>query len=49
MGIPATGKQVNVTGIYIFRLADGKIVERWEQADTMSMMVQLGVIPPPGG
>jgi predicted ester cyclase len=49
MGIPATGKGVTVGGIYILRFAGGKIVERWEEADFMGMMVQLGVIPPPGG
>ena len=49
MGIPATGKEIHVNGILIFRLADGKLVERWEQADTMGMMIQLGVVPPPGG
>jgi steroid delta-isomerase-like uncharacterized protein len=48
MGIPATGKEVSVTGISIHRLAGGKIVERWEEWDAMSMMVQLGAIPPPG-
>lgn len=49
MGIPATGKEVNVTGIYILRLADGKIVERWEEADMMGLMQQLGVVPAPAG
>ena len=49
MGRPATGKEVSVASIYILRLADGKIVERWGQADYMGMMMQLGVIPPPGG
>jgi steroid delta-isomerase-like uncharacterized protein len=49
MGIPATGKKVTVSGIQIARVAGGKIVERWEQVDTMGMMVQLGVVPAPGG
>ena len=49
MGIPATGKEVNVGGINIARIAGGKIMERWEEFDTMGMMVQLGVVPAPGG
>src|SRR5262245_2639022 len=28
-GLPATGKHVTVTGIWISRLRDGKIVESW--------------------
>ena len=49
MGIPATGKEVTVSGINIARVAGGKIMERWEEFDMMGMMVQLGVVPPPGG
>jgi predicted ester cyclase len=43
MGIPATGKQVAVPGIIIYRVAGGKIVEHWMQFDAVSMMQQLGV------
>ena len=49
MGIPATGRQVNFGGIHIARVAGGRIVERWYEFDMMGMMVQLGVVPPPGG
>ena len=48
MGIPATGKQVNVTGINIFRVAGGKIVEQWTNADDLGGMQQLGVVPSMG-
>jgi predicted ester cyclase len=48
MGIPATGKQVTVTGITINRIAGGRIVESWDKFDQMGMMQQLGVIPAPG-
>lgn len=47
-GIPATGKEVSFSGIFIRRLEDGKFVEGWDQADTMSLMQQLGVMPAPG-
>ncbi len=48
MGIPPTGKQVTVTGIAIDRIAGGKIVENWANMDMLGVMVQLGVVPPPG-
>src|SRR5919204_6498974 len=33
MGVPATGKVVTNTAIIISRVAGGKVVEDWEQAD----------------
>jgi steroid delta-isomerase-like uncharacterized protein len=47
MGLPATGKAIQITGIDIMRIVDGKIVELWHQEDVMSMMMQLGFIPAP--
>ena len=43
-GISPTGKQVTVTGISVYRLANGKIAERWASWDTLGMMEQLGVV-----
>jgi steroid delta-isomerase-like uncharacterized protein len=48
MGLPATGKTVTLNGITIFRVAHGKVVEEWTQADQFSLMQQLGVIPTTG-
>jgi len=45
--IPATGKTVNMYGITIFRLDNGKIAEGWLVSDNLGMMQQLGVIPRP--
>ena len=45
MGIAATGKQVTVGEIAIFRIVGGKIVEGWQEVDMLGMMQQLGVIP----
>ena len=45
MGIAPTGKQVAMTGISIIRIVDGKIVEAWEEWDSLGMMQQLGVVP----
>ncbi|MFQ5795562.1 MAG: ester cyclase [Candidatus Bipolaricaulia bacterium] len=44
-GIPATGKQVAMTGIDIIRIEGGKAVERWGEFDFLGMMQQLGVVP----
>jgi len=46
MGIPATNKQVTITGIHIDRIAGGKIVEPWNYSDMMEVMRQLGMKPP---
>src|ERR1041384_7007531 len=45
MGIPATGRSVNVDGIWIHRVAGNQIVESWNVWDTLGMLQQLGVIP----
>lgn len=47
MGVPATGKKFQVTGIVINRLADGHIVEGWSEFDQAGMLVQLGLAKPP--
>jgi len=47
-GMPGTGKQARVTGIFIDRVIDGKIVESWGEFDALGMMQQLGAIPAPG-
>lgn len=44
MGIPATGKHVSFTGMYIARIVDGKIVEHWGEEDGVSLLQQLGVL-----
>ena len=48
MPLLATGKQVTGSGIAIGRFAGGKVLEIWNQGDTMGFLQQLGVIPTPG-
>ena len=48
MGMPATNKSATFTAIHIFRVANGKLVERWANQDDIGMLTQLGVIPAPG-
>jgi steroid delta-isomerase-like uncharacterized protein len=47
LGVPATGKHVRVTGMSIFRIANGKIVEHWGENDGMGLLMQLGALPAP--
>jgi steroid delta-isomerase-like uncharacterized protein len=47
-GIPPTGVAVTLPGITILRFHDGKVVERWSQADFMGLLLQIGAIPVPG-
>jgi predicted ester cyclase len=42
---PPTGKRMEITGITIKRLSEGKIVEAWTNFDALGMMQQLGLIP----
>jgi predicted ester cyclase len=44
LGRPPTGKRVTDTGIDIFRIKDGKIVEMWVVQDSLGLMQQLDVI-----
>ena len=41
LGIPATGKAVSLTGIAIYRVSKGKIVERWAEVDLLGLTEQL--------
>lgn len=46
MGMPATGKSVEVQLIDIFRFGDdGRVREHWGVIDLLTMMQQLGVVP----
>jgi steroid delta-isomerase-like uncharacterized protein len=48
LGIPPTGKPMDITAIRIYRFSGGKFVEIWHQPDTLGMIRQLGLIPEPG-
>lgn len=47
-GLPPTGKAVTFTGTVIYRIVDGKAVEAWQNADNLSVLQQLGLIPAQG-
>lgn len=44
MGIAPTGREVRVTGIETFRVADGMIAEFWQAEDHLGLFQQLGVV-----
>lgn len=45
MGVAPTGRTVALPGINIFRLRDGRIVERWGRLDDLGLLRQLGLAP----
>jgi steroid delta-isomerase-like uncharacterized protein len=48
-GIPATGARVSFTGIAIYRLLKGKVVERWVEVDMLGLTEQLRAAAAPPG
>ena len=45
-GLPPTGKEITSNAVSIERIRDGKIVERRVISDWLSVMQQLGQLPP---
>jgi steroid delta-isomerase-like uncharacterized protein len=46
-GIAPTGKAMTWTGMSLYRLEQGQIVEMWAQMDTLGLLRQLGALPSP--
>lgn len=47
LGVAATGAPVVLTGQTILRFRGDKVVERWQTADLLGVMVQIGAVPAP--
>ena len=47
MGVAPSGRVVTLKGINIFRIRDGRIVERWGRLDDLGFFRQLGLAPQP--
>ena len=45
VGVAPTNKRITWTGIGIYRVAEGKIVEEWFVDDSRAIFEQMGVIP----
>lgn len=44
MGAPATRKNVVITGIFVRRIAGGKVVQEWQTTDLLGLMTQMGFL-----
>jgi steroid delta-isomerase-like uncharacterized protein len=47
MGVPASGKPIEVDAISVFRIADGQIAEEWTVWDALGLLQQVGAVPAP--
>lgn len=45
MGMPTTGKKVEVTAMNIYQLKEGKIIREHGLPDLFSMLNQLSILP----
>jgi len=43
MGLPPTGRKIDVLSVGILRFRDGQVIERWGIGDSLTQMQQLGV------
>jgi predicted ester cyclase len=48
MRLPATGRPAELSGISIYRFADGKTVESWDEVDFFGLLSQLEAFPQAG-
>jgi steroid delta-isomerase-like uncharacterized protein len=47
MGIPATGRRVEMRSIDIWRVENGMFAEHWDELNTLELLTQLGALPQP--
>jgi steroid delta-isomerase-like uncharacterized protein len=47
LGVPGTGKYVEINEVFIMHIADAKIAAYWVIFDRLSLMQQMGAIPAP--
>lgn len=43
VGVPPTGRSVEIAAVDLYRIANGKIVESWHNVDELGLLRQLGV------
>src|ERR1700739_3408612 len=46
MGIPASGRPVEMRSIDIWRVADGMFVEHWDELNSLQFVQQMGALGP---
>lgn len=47
LGVAPTDHELCWQGLAVFRVVDGRIVERWFNSDSIGVVRQLGLAPPP--
>ena len=43
MGLPPTGRKIDIAVLDLFQIRDGKLIEHWALLDNLGMLRQLGV------
>ena len=43
MGVPATGRAIDIGVLDLFRIEDGRLVEHWALLDNLGLLRQIGV------
>lgn len=46
-GVPPTGNPIEISGVAISRIANGKVIEQWANPDLLALMQQIGAVPMP--
>jgi predicted ester cyclase len=46
LGVPGTGRSVEIDGITVLRFGSGRCVERWSVSDFLALLVQIGALSP---
>jgi predicted ester cyclase len=45
MGVPPSGRRIEVSGMSMDRISGSRIVEHWNNWEALEMMEQIGAIP----
>ena len=46
LGVPASGAEIEMHSIDIWRVRDGLLAEHWDELNTLELFQQIGAIPP---
>jgi steroid delta-isomerase-like uncharacterized protein len=45
LGVPASGNQIELQSIDIWRVRDGRLQEHWDELNTLEFFQQIGAVP----
>jgi steroid delta-isomerase-like uncharacterized protein len=45
LGVPASGAEIELHSIDIWRVSDGQLVEHWDELNTLEFFQQIGAVP----